>query len=300
MASGAGVETLAASDAAERLTDSSHALRYHQGQMLDPGQRPLYSLKRKQGFLSGLPSLESTIRMRNLNHVRRSASAIDDDGGASEWETIAPANELASRNNLVDSHTTPRARDFELVFHAQDILSASKSSNTISSRRNTIPGLLHVPGQRLPYDQSHLNLPTQESFCTSSSFYSDDHGFDDGFLASVLPEQYGFGPARSGSRRRPATLGMDQNISIELGGWRCSKASSSTCGDPFQYDGATYSAFLQPAAEREVSSALRRFGDCGSSIEITHPFQTDHPSSLRRNRLRNDGSFYNSEAIRST
>lgn len=299
MASGGEAEGQNASSAPGQSKNPNNALHNHSGQVLDAGLLPLYSSKRKQKFLSALPSLESTQTIRDFTGFRRSTSALDDDGAASEWETIAPANELASQINLADSLAKHRARNVELVFHAQDILPGSSSNVSLGGRRNTIAGLLDHPAQRLPVDKSHLNLPTHQSFCSSSSFYSDTQGYDDRFIGSRLSETSVLGPTRTGSRRRPATLGVDHNLAIELGAWRCSKASSSTCGDPFKYDGATYSAFLQPAAERDVSSALHRVGASLDSVQTTHPFQTDHTSSLKQNRIEN-ASFYNSEAIRST
>lgn len=303
MASATDAERESASYASGKFKNPNYALHNQHCQVLHEespaSERLLYSVKRNQKFLSALPSLESAHMARNLTEFRRSMSAIEDDGAASEWETIAPANEITSQDDHADSSIKQRTRDYELAFHAQDILPDSKSQGSPSGRRNTIAGLLDLSDQRLPFERSQLNLPTHDSVCSSSSFYSDTQGYDEAFLGSKLPERHELGPTRSESRRRPVTLNIDHNISIELGTWRCSEASSSTCGDPFKYDGATYSAFLQPAAVGEVSSAIRRFDAGQNSIQTTHPFQTDQTNSFKQDRVEQT-PFYNSDAIRST
>jgi hypothetical protein len=264
----------------------------HQGQPVHGNATSHEHGTQRQKFQSTLPSVLSTSLGRSLTEFRKSASQLEDDKACSEWETIAPGDELAER--AVDSSEGEHVRTLELVFHAQEILPSARSNNSLGLRRNTILGPVDTSSQRLPWGRSKQNFSAAEqSFCSSSSFYSDLEGGGDFFESEA---DLGHGE----NRRRPATLHIGRNTLVEPTMWRrFSKASSSTSGDPFKYDAATYSAFLQPAAEREVSSALHRIGVSDESIHTTRPLQADQAISLK-NQLAGHSSFYNSEAIRST
>lgn len=268
----------------------SNVQENHQGQLPHDNIIPHDSGNRRQKFKSALPSVASTCLTRNLTEFRKSASQLEDDKACSEWETIAPGDELAEQAAIFSEGK--HVRNLELVFHAHDILRSSQSNSSIGLRRNTTSGPVDTSSQGLPWGRSKQILPAEQSFCSSSSFYSDTEGDGDLF------ESEGLAPGES--RRRPATFAMDRSLPAEPIMWRrCSKASSSTSGDPFKYDAAMYSAFLQPAAEREVSSALRHVGVSDNSIHTIRPFQADNLTSLK-NKTAGDSSFYNSEAIRST
>lgn len=281
--------------------DPCNAERNQQGQLTHANSdRPPPTAGRKHKFLSALPSFSSACVPRNLTEFRKTTSLLEDDRAMSEWETIAPGDEHNDRDSLMNPTELGSPPNFELLFHAQDILHSSSSHGSLGLRRNTIPGPLNLPQrQRLPAGKSRLNLPTQQSFCSSSSFYSDAEAADE--LCDVeLPQWNGPSLNQVLGRKRPATLGLERDGLAEPTNWtRFSKASSSTGGDPFKYDAVAYSAFLQPAAEREVSSALRRIGVSDNSMRTTHPFPTDHIDSQEK-KPNSSSSFYHPEAIRST
>lgn len=253
MSPGDESESQSAFFALGRPKNSHYAPHCHDSQMqheaMPAGQLPLFTASRKQTFLSALPSLRSRHMMRNLSGFTNPTTAADDDGAASEWETIIPTDEFASRNDLVRPPTSHHPSDDQLVFHAQGILTDLKSSDSLTCRRNTVPGSLGHHAQ-----QSAAEQPLRLSLYSSSSLHSDVHGDDVAFSETDQLKGHGLGSTRSDSRRRPVTLGIGKNIILELGAWRHSKVSNSTLEDPFKYDGATYSAFLQPAPERGVSN----------------------------------------------
>jgi hypothetical protein len=242
--------------------------------------------------------LDSTYMSRNLAGSRQCKTSLEGDGAASDWETIALGNEADYSTGPTRSVVKQRSSDFEFVLHAQDILPRSRSNGTLNLRRYTVSGLPDHPAQRVLFGERQQDLPTFQSFYSSSSLYSDNDVYD-GSPGRDLLERNDPITTRNSSGRRPATLSVNHDLSSELATWRrFSKASSSTGEDPFKYDAVTYSAFLQPVAEREVSSALRRLGVSQDSFQAAGPSQSDYASSLKQTRIANS-SFYNTEAIRS-
>lgn len=265
--------------------------------------QPSHITSRKQKFLSVQPSFNSA--GRSLTDHRKSHSNIDDDKAASEWETVAPDDEFYEPN---ENSTRPikRRRNFELVFHAQDIIGATNGT-AVTQARNTIIGPPDISLPKLSSGRHRAQPAAHHSLHSSSSFYSNFDG-DDGDTEEQLIDLDDCIVDRTNSQRRRATVGTDQTPNTELHelqaelmlGRSCSKASSSTNGDPFRYDRGMYSTFLQPAAERDVSSALHRAGTShNSTIEAHHPFKVDQVDASMRNPIGNS-SFYNPAAIRST
>lgn len=223
----------------------------------------------------------------------------DDDNAASEWETIAPAEELGeiSKRRESSGKALKRKRNLDSVFQAHQALNNSLSSSPSGLRRNTILGPPDISLPKLPSGTSHPHLPGYTSFPSSSSCYTDIDGQDADTEQQLLdPECWGLG--RCISQRRPATLGGEGHLQIPARS--ISKASSSTKSDPFIYDGGPYSAFLQPAAEREVSSALARAGlSHTSSLGIAHRGH-HYDFGLPVSHDRGPTAFYDQAAIRST
>ncbi|CAM1504102.1 Fc.00g016930.m01.CDS01 [Cosmosporella sp. VM-42] len=223
---------------------------------------------------------------------RQRCVSLDEDRAVSEWETVAPDEEFEECNELPPRQLR-RQRNFELVFHAQDILDPSRKLNLAKLERNTIL----LPPHALPDLRKNRRAAfatTAESFHSASSLYSDldkPHAIDGVNLLE--------------SNKNPEGVGQHDQHPVETDRHSelialYSRASSSTSGDPFKYDGDIYSGFLQPSAERDVSDALHHAGSSGHSTE--RPAQSTDMEDPRTKTKRSPDavSFYNAEAIRST
>ena len=226
-------------------------------------------------------------------------SYSNDDNAASEWETIAPAEEMEenTKREEASGKAPKRKRTFSPVFLAHQALNNSLSTSSSGLKRNTILGPPDISLPKLPSGALRPPLPGYSSFPSSSSCYIDidEHGV---VAEQQLLDPEGWGLGRCISQRRPTTLGGEGNLQIPARS--TSKASSSTRSDPFVYDGGPYSAFLQPAAEREVSSALARAGlSHTSSLGIAHRVARCEVGVAVSND-RGPAAFYDQAAIRST
>lgn len=223
---------------------------------------------------------------------KRSAS-LDEDKPVSEWETVVPDEEFQN-SPQVPPQQLRRRKNFELVFHAQEIFdSRSNQQNGLAKQeRHTMlapPRALPKP----PAKRSPRFAPRLHSFHSTSSLYSDLDETDkapERTTKTVLEV--------GGQKRQPAQrLLADPRPEILRS---LSKTSTSTNGDPFQYDGDLYSGFLQPSAEKDVSNALHcAEGSAQSKETLPRPAHVD---TLQTDTKKgpNVASFYNAAAIRST
>ncbi|KAF7560921.1 hypothetical protein G7046_g3224 [Stylonectria norvegica] len=203
--------------------------------------------------------------------TRKRSASLDDDKAISEWETVAPDDEFEEVAEN-PSRQVRRQRNFELVFHAQDILETSRNRNQIRPGRNTILLPPRSAMSTFPTKPTTFNAP-RLSFQSSSSLYSDltdrDATRDEGLL------HLDDGGLETDNQLRRPPLGRNRHSEFIA---RCSRASSSTSGDPFKYDGDLYSGFLQPLAERDISDALHHIVASNQSKESTaHTTDTEDP-----------------------
>lgn len=236
---------------------------------------------------------------RSLTDSHKTCSNFDDNA-ASDWETIAPAEELQElhANDDLNNERFKRKRHLDPVFHAQKIFNTSLSTSASGLRRNTVLGPPDISLPKLPGGTPRAQLPGGPSFPSSSSFYTEVDGQDTVAEQQLLdPEAWGFGS--SAGQQQLATFGGEaqfENIPVRS----ISKASSSTRSDPFLYDGGLYSAFLNPTAEREVSNALARAGvSYTSTLNAPRPVNPDEIGLAVSHDL-NNTTFYNQAAVRST
>ena len=222
---------------------------------------------------------------------------LDDHRSTLDWETIAPTDELGELPAQGRDRLSSR-RNFALVLHAQDILNSSNASSTTTPRRNTILGPPEVSLPKLPSGRLRGGITSSSSFISSSSFYSDSGCGDELADRAIEPDIW---TSPQHFPRHPAmAMRMDMHVPGQASAERVSKTSSSENGDPFRYDAGPYTAFLQPAAERNVSDALHR-------VELSAP------ESFKRTRLQTTTNpvleeaqtcerpyFYHSAAIPST
>jgi hypothetical protein len=211
----------------------------------------------------------------------KSTSDLGDDQAPSDWETVARIEESVEHQQAGPKKLGWEG-NFDLVFHAQEILDPTRTRGPLERRRHTTLGPPYGPPDKAPPKGSLVLCTDSESFPSSSSLYS-------------TPAAESWYPLRSNSYRQPATMGFGQSAREEL--WaerRVSKASSSTGGDPFTYDSGVYSTFLQRAAEREPRRAPHRAG-------TSYGLNVHFARQILSGRVPDSGrSFYNPAAIRST
>ncbi|KAK7430213.1 hypothetical protein QQZ08_003188 [Neonectria magnoliae] len=178
---------------------------------------------------------------------RKRSASLDEDKQASEWETVVPDDEYGD-SPRIPPHQLRRRKNFELVFHAEDIFEpgSNQRKNAIKPERHTMlapPRALPMPPAKRP-----SRFPARlHSFHSTSSLYSDWDDIED------IPEQ-GLPAVKEtmeveAQKKQPGQL-LLVNFRPEIVR-SLSKTSSSTNGDPFKYDGDLYSGFLQSSAEKE-------------------------------------------------
>lgn len=197
----------------------------------------------------------------------------------SEWETVAAEEELNEYPEL-PVRQLRRRKNFEFVNHARYRHDLPEEARTAEQENSIL--LLHTTVRDIPIARPVTRVTNTQSFDSVSSLYSDIDERD------TLDTDGNY----------------DQKILAKSGqselGTTCSRASSSTSGDPFKYDREIYSGFLQPSAERDVSDALHHIGTSSytkeSMVQIT---EIKHPGIGER-RAPAIASFYDADAIRST
>lgn len=243
------------------------------------------------GFVSEHPSRnlkrsdsDRALHLPSVQHV--------EDKAVSEWETVAADEEFE-----IPAEPIPMLKiqptSSEASLRAPRIFSYPSHHEPSVQRPNT---LLVRPTESLDY--LRCNAATKEPLRLSSSIYS--HVGKDECIDEELADHFDCrGLERTPSRMRPATLGLDRNMSGELVRSH-SKASSSLSVDRFKYDRGLYPIFLQPPAERQINKALHRAGMSADSGTVI-------AQSLKRVKLDpyggnaiHDAAFYNSAAIHST
>lgn len=247
-------------------------------------------MRPKKQTITEHPSLCAT-NLLECESGRKRCNSLDGGRATSEWETVVADDEFVDRPEI-----SPKRRNIELVFHAHDILDASRKHWPTRKRRNTIL-LPQYASSEFPRAKSPSIITVADSFLSSSSIYSfidDANRFDEESVFSDANDQCKVdeqvNPHGSNCLKR---FRQCENVA------RCSRASSSTSGDPFMYDRDVYSGFLQPSAERAVSDALHLIR--GSST-TRQPF--GHVIELRdlrpqRSKVLELASFYDAAAIRS-
>ncbi|KAF7541982.1 hypothetical protein G7Z17_g11838 [Cylindrodendrum hubeiense] len=185
----------------------------------------------------------------NLVTGRKRSASLDEDKPVSEWETIAPDDEFEESPQLPPQQLR-RRKNFELVFHAQEIFD-SKSNQQNALAKQERHAMLAPPRAlpNLPAKRSPRFAPRLHSFHSTSSLYSDLDQTND------VPEKSLRGDLELEGKKRQPVQGLLPDHRPEILR-SISKTSTSTNGDPFKYDGDLYSGFLQPSAEKEVSNAL--------------------------------------------
>lgn len=251
----------------------------------------------KRSTLAYLPlPLQNT--GKDLTERHKSHSNLDETG--SEWETVAPSEELYEQRPEVGEIQLKRQRNFELGSYVHRTINSATTSSSLACRRNTILGPPDIPLPKLPGGVSRGNLAPYPSFYSLSSCYSDLDTNEE-IVEEQLLNLEAWDPVRSDSRRRPATMGFGGSLrGDQWMGRRISKISSSTSGDPFQYDGVVYSAFLKPAAECEISNSLHQSTmNHHACSDINDPPKIE---AIPQNGIRpsTGNSFYNPAAIQST
>ena len=142
--------------------------------------------------------------------------------------------------------------------------------------------------------KSPIIISRAESFQSVSSSYSE-----------IRPEDPASCEGKPGIQPELTSHGQQhmQNLRKDCHGEfmaTCSRASSSTSGDPFKYDGDVYSVYLQPSAERAISDALHHAGVSSHATgPPAHAIEMKDPRQ-KSNKTREVPSFYDAQAIRST
>ncbi|KND91314.1 hypothetical protein TOPH_04077 [Tolypocladium ophioglossoides CBS 100239] len=225
------------------------------------------------GFVSEHPSRHLKRGDSDLASHMSSVQQVEDKA-VSEWETVAADEEF-------DIPAEPIPMPKSQPTSAQATLRAPRIFSYPSHYEPSVqrPNTLSVwPTE--PHDHLRCNAATKEQLHLSSSIYS--YVSNDEWISEELADHFDCrGLERNQSRKRPATLGLDRNMSGELVRSH-SKTSSSLSVDRFKYDRGLYPIFLQPSAERQISKALHRAGmsaDSGTTIT----------QSLERVKLDPDG-----------
>ncbi|KID64769.1 hypothetical protein MAN_05780, partial [Metarhizium hybridum] len=199
----------------------------------------------------------------------------DDDNTNSEWETVAPDEDVILRPSV---HLRQRLEIDRRAYPTQNALGCARQAAEHAQHRTALMPTSSSRNLARTLPMHTSNRPKHASqWLRASSVYEDD---------SVSPkitdqsQQQGCQPetSRALTKNRPATLGFDRNAQGELVA-SYSKSSSRASNDPFKFDGADYSMFLQPSAEKEVSRALYGAGTC-SEVHST-PVYTPQRSERR-------------------
>ncbi|POR37692.1 Uncharacterized protein TPAR_02109 [Tolypocladium paradoxum] len=218
------------------------------------------------GFVSEHPSRrlkrggsDFALHMPSVQHV--------EDKAVSEWETVAADEEFGIP-------TQPMPMLQRQPTGAQVALRAPRIFSYPSHYEPCVQRSLVRPTE--PHDRLRCHTATKEQLHLSSSIYS--YVGKDEWIDGELADHFDCrGLERTQSRKRPATLGLDRNISGELVRSH-SKTSSSLSVDRFKYDRGLYPIFLQPSAERQISKALHR-------AEMSSDSGTTITQSLKRVKL---------------
>lgn len=249
------------------------------------------------GFVLEHPSLKP--RHSSQGRVSRYLTPIlrnDDDNTNSEWETVAGDDDAALKPS---PRLIQRVENSRLVYQAHDIRSHARQATERAQRRNTA-----LPPQTSSRNLSTLStvnigsVPRDDSqWPRTSSIYEDDidmHRVNDETQQPIYQTEL----SRTMSKKRPATLGFGRTVNGDLV-TSYSKSSSHASNDPFKFDGADYSLFLQPSAEKEVSRALYRSDTTSDilrrNIHSIHKFHQDSMATRFQ-----PGSFYDNTVIQST
>ncbi|KHN96813.1 uncharacterized protein MAM_05369 [Metarhizium album ARSEF 1941] len=250
------------------------------------------SSARPKGFVAEHPSWKPS--QSTGSHVSYCLKPIlqDEDYTNSEWETVAPDEDVILKPSI---NRGQRVQNAGRSFQAHDSLDRVGQLAERTQYRNTafIPT---TSSRNLGRAMTMLNSnrPKHASqWPRASSVYEDDTAVDKSQRQDWHPETF-----RTLAQNRPATLGFGRNAQGELVA-SYSKSSSRASNDPFKFDGADYSVFLQPSAEKEVSRALYRAEASSEALStrVCSP-QRGEQQSLRRQFQ--PGSFYDNAAIQST
>lgn len=207
---------------------------------------------------------------------------------ASDWETIAPDDEL---------YTTPiplRAdgRDVhaqEVVFHAHDILGSSQRDSPCVPRRNTVLGPAEASFAKLLAGRAHDLCETRHPSLSSSSVYASDAS--EARLSPLQSHCRNVGPMRPG-----AGPPLDRDACSELSATN-PEASSGTRAGCCRDDGQGYAACLHASPEEQVCRAPGRVrGDWASPTSTANQYGAEGSGDTRR-RLVEHSSFYDSSAF---
>lgn len=211
--------------------------------------------------------------------TKRKRHDSPDEDAVSEWETVAPEEELNEYPEL-PIRQLRRRKNFEFIYHTRhkrdlpEEARAAEQGGGISLLQTAVLDFLPA--------RPTTCVTNTHSFTSVSSLYSDISEGDEVNTDGNLDR-------KTVTKNRQSDLGVT-----------CSRASSSTSGDPFKYDRDIYSGFLQPSAERDVSDALQRIGTSSytkeSTVQIT---EIKHPGITAR-KAPGITSFYDADAIRST
>ncbi|TWU75362.1 hypothetical protein ED733_007114 [Metarhizium rileyi] len=234
------------------------------------------------GFVSEHPSWKpSQVAGGRISHYLKPILQ-DDDNANSKWETVAADEDVFLKPSI---RLRQRVENGRLAFPAHEILSRSRQAVGRVQHRNT--AFLPTTSSRNlapPLTMDTSSPPEEDSpWPRASSVYEDDAAVlkttDQSHQQSHHPQS---DTSRLLTKKRPATLGFDRNARDELVA-SYSKSSSRASNDPFKFDGADYSIFLQPSAEKEVSKALCRsetFSEAPSTAIYSR--QTSERHSLGR------------------
>ncbi|EFY86550.1 hypothetical protein MAC_07412 [Metarhizium acridum CQMa 102] len=211
-----------------------------------------------RGFVSEHPSWKPSQSTRSrISHYLK--PTLQDDGNTnSEWETVAPDEDVILRPSI---YLRQRLENGRRAYPTHNALGRDRQAAEHTQHRTT--ALMPTSSSRnlaRTLTMHTSNRPKRASQPPRAlSVYEDDSVFpkitDQNQQQGRQPE-----PSRTLTKNRPATLGYDRNAHGELVA-SYSKSSSRASNDPFKFDGAGYSMFLQPSAEREVSRALYGAGN---------------------------------------
>lgn len=224
-----------------------------------------------------------------------------EDNPASEWETVAGEDELKPLK-MPNQFVPRRYRSIELILQSQSVVKPPQRSGPLTHRRNTAL-LPQTTSRNLANSAQRVStLLKDDSTWSASSVYADE---DKERATWFYDENENFNSTcRKNNNfdigwRRPAAMENARHVLGELAA-SGSKASSNASADPFRYDDVSYSPFLRPSAEKDVSRALYNAATTSDSDSAVRGYRQKYHSEAATTRTFHPGSFYDPIAIQST
>ncbi|RMJ06533.1 hypothetical protein CDV36_013879 [Fusarium kuroshium] len=242
---------------------------------------------RPRGFINDHTSRTPSSNVKAKMACFESPNSLGDDRGddrddrgndraASEWETVAADDEFApypevttkaqrrqGKLNLVSTTTPKSSFKTDAIVHPH-IMSWGQPTTTSNPVSHDDP--VRQPSVR----PEQASSPRLRTFQSSSSLYSElDKTERKGHKQALHSDGAEPDTTYCEGERAEDALQDEDDLPVQDGlrvpknkhkAKRSSVITTSTLGDPFQYDGERYSDFLRSSVERDISDALHHSG----------------------------------------